>query len=121
VNTAPSRPITVSEKMPDEAVCAPGPVGPDSARHLGPDMQRLLDECRPGRSVAEVIGSGWDDPDEARRMMYALQCLGLIALAPAAEQAQESEPGFSFDEFGQTEGRRPRPRRAVRGDDHRAG
>ncbi len=94
---------TVIDAVPGDAVCAAGPVSATDARYLAPDMRKLLDECRSGRSVDDVLGAGWDDLDQTRRMIYAFACLGLLALVrgPAATTAApepDEGPGFIFDE-----------------------
>jgi len=88
------------DALPDDDVCGPGPVSPTDARYLSPDALRLLEQCRPGRTVAEALGGRPDDREPARRLLYALSCLGLIALArgPAAARiaapVAAEDPGF---------------------------
>ena len=71
----------VFDAVPDDAVCGAGPVSPADARYLSPEAHRLLEQCRPGRTVAEVLGGSAADLDQARRLLYALACLGLVALS----------------------------------------
>ena len=71
----------VFDAAPDDAVCGVGPVSPADARYLSPDAHRLLEQCRPGRTVAEALGGSAVDLDQARRLLYALACLGLVALS----------------------------------------
>ena len=67
--------------VPDASVFLPGPVSAAEARYLGPDERRLLDECRPGRTVAAVLGDAGEDEERFRRRIYAFVCLGLMVLA----------------------------------------
>ena len=95
---------TVFDAAPDDALCAAGPVSPADARYLSPDALKLLEQCRPGRTVAEALGGSSSDLDQARRLLYALACLGLVALsrgrdaAMAAAPVQEEGTGFILDE-----------------------
>jgi hypothetical protein len=94
----------VFDAAPDDAVCGAGPVSPADARYLSPDAIRLLEQCRPGGTVAEALDGSAVDRDQARRLLYALTCLGLVALSRgpdasmAAAPAQDEGPGFILDE-----------------------
>jgi len=93
----------VLDAVPDELVCSAGPVAPSAASYLSPEARELLQRCAPGRTVAEVLGAGAHDSDQARRLLYALACLGLVALArtpatTAAAGAQDQAAGFLLDE-----------------------
>lgn len=94
----------VFDAAPDDAVCGEGPVPPAEARYLSPDAHRLLEQCQPGRTVAEALGAGSGDLDQARRLLYALSCLGLVSLARGQDAAllaapgQDEDPGFILDE-----------------------
>jgi hypothetical protein len=96
---------SVADAVPDDAVCGAGPLAAAVAKHLAPDALHLLEECQPGRTVAELVGEGSVDADQARRLLYALVCLGAVALSrggPAAPRAEapepEEEPGFILDD-----------------------
>jgi outer membrane biosynthesis protein TonB len=87
------------DAVPDGGVFAPGPVAAADARYLGPDERRVLEACSPGRTVDEVLAAEAGDPDQVRRVIHALACLGLLAVSrtPAPEAAPEFgllEPGF---------------------------
>lgn len=87
---------TLVDALPDEAVIAAGPVAKAEAKYLGPDERKLLDECRPGRTVGEILRSG-DDADQARQLIFSFFSLGLVALGVGAAQTVD-EPGFVLDE-----------------------
>lgn len=94
----------IIDAVPDDAVCAAGSVAPVDARYLNPDALRLLERCQPGRTVAEALGGDSADLTQSRRLLYALSCLGLVALArgrastPAAASVPDFDPGFMLDE-----------------------
>ena len=94
----------VFDAAPDDAVCGAGPVSPADARYLSPEALRLLEQCRPGRTVAEALGGSSADLDQARRLLYALACLGLVTLSRGRDAAivaapvLEEGPGFILDE-----------------------
>jgi len=94
----------VFDAAPDDAVCGAGPVSPADARHLNPEALQILEQCRPGRTVAEALGDSPTNPDQTRRLLYALACLGLITLsrdreaAVLAEPAPDEGPGFILDD-----------------------
>jgi septal ring-binding cell division protein DamX len=86
---------TIVEAVPDDAVCAAGPVDLADARYLAPDVRAVLEECRPDRTVGDVLGGGREDIVQTRRLLYAFSCLGLVdfsLIAPAAV------PGFRLAE-----------------------
>ncbi len=94
----------VFDAVPDDAVCGAGPVSSADARYLNPEARQLLEQCRPGNTVADALGGGSTDPDQARRLLYALASLGLVAIArggaaaPPASPQLEDAPGFSLDD-----------------------
>jgi hypothetical protein len=102
----------LAELVPDDAVFAPGPVPAADARYLGPDERSLLEECHAGSTVGETLAAGWDDIDRARQQIYALLCLGILELRPAATAAAEvalDEPEIDLEE--------PEPETATETDD----
>ena len=105
----------VQEAVPDAAACGAGRVPAEDARYLGPDVRKLLDECQPGRTVGDVLGGGWDDVEQVRRLLYALVCLGLVSLANASGGAAvqaglDEEPGFTLDvDVAEPPGQAPPP------------
>jgi len=94
----------VIDAVPDDAVCAAGSVAAADARYLSPEALHLLEQCRPGRTVAEALKGGSVDSDQGRRLLYGLACLGLIALTrgPAestdAAPVHDEGPGFTLDD-----------------------
>ena len=93
---------TIIEAVPDEAICAAGPVDLADARYLAPDVHAVLDECQPGRTAGEVLGGGREDIVQTRRLLYALACLGLVDFSHAA-----SAPSVPFEGSGSDEPERP--------------
>lgn len=93
----------VFDAVPDDAVCEAGAMAATEARYLSPDARHLLEQCRPGSTVAEALGAGSTDADQARRLLYALRCLGLVSLVragatPVAPPRLDETPSFILDD-----------------------
>jgi hypothetical protein len=85
---------------PDGALIAAGEISPEQARYLGPAEHRLLEACVPGSTVAAVLATAADDPEQTRALVYALACLGLVSLSPspAFRAPEEDDAAFALEE-----------------------
>ncbi len=90
-------PSLLMEKVPSDSIIGPGALPREEVAPLGEEEKTLLEHCREGRIVQEILEQGVAGPVRTRELLYVLLALGLVSTAPAAREAPEA-PASALEE-----------------------